>query len=938
MESARTGAVARLAAVFSLLVTIAFSLAGGAAAQTSSPESVVALTGNHPDEVSNLHPVAHANPGAQLNMAVTMALRNRPALDQLLHDQQNPASPRYHQWLTSAQFSSRFNPTQGDVDTVAQWLSSQGFTVTGSSVARRSVTFSGTVADAEHAFGVNIMTFGDGTSYSNVIDPAIPARFGAIISRIGGLDNFMHAIPAHPSLTSLPAAAGGWTPDRPMLLASSSSASLSERDAAVAVPDVTIGGITSFGPSDFRSFYNENPLISSGITGAGAGCIAIVGVSDFLPAAVNLFNSTFSLPASSITTVLADGADPGFNDAQDEAQLDLEWSHAVAPGAPTRYYLGNGPTSVNGPIVDSIQTAVNDNLCGVISVSFSLCGASSTFFTNTVSPIYAEMASHGQSIFISAGDFGAAGAVVSGGSCVPGSSRNINELGADPNVTHVGGTGFVPTFDAFSNNVGHVAESTWNDSVAHPADGGATGGGVSTIYSKPAYQKGSGVPADGRRDVPDVALIASDFNPGVFWGSNTGSSAVIKCCIGGTSLSAPAWAGIALLIAQLNHARPGPLNPRIYALANAGLAASGFRDVTSGNNSFNGVTGFSAGPGFDLTTGWGTVDISTFGHAFVGPPPAPHITSIPSTLLVGASFTITGSNFTPGALVNFYVSTSGGPMNEGPLTPSAHSSTALTVPIPATLSLGQGFAEVQVVNADAGFTISNLASALLQGSPVAGIPTLKSINGTGLAATSSNPAFAINNVETVIKQGTTVTLGGTGFDAAHGVAVNVFCACSGGKVPAIFVNPGSGGLTSTSFSFTLPSNVPTGPASIVVINKGADSSFSKASNAVSVPVGAALTITSVTQSGSIITVNGTGFSTLTVINFFNKQGGSSVNLGGIGSGGTAKIHLAVVNSTKFTFTKPGGAVPGPSYVQALNPPYVPFTSSGNDPGGGFTLL
>jgi hypothetical protein len=124
-----------------------------------------------------------------------------------------------------------------------------------------------------------------------------------------------------------------------------------------------------------------------------------------------------------------------------------------------------------------------------------------------------------------------------------------------------------------------------------------------------------------------------------------------------------------------------------------------------------------------------------------------------------------------------------------------------------------------------------------------------------------------------------------------------------------------------------------------VINKGADGKFSKSSNAVSVPIGQQISVTSVTQptSTSPITVSGTGFSTLTVINFFNTQGAKVVNLGGQGAGGAAKIPLAVASASKFTFAKPAGAVPGASYVQALNPPFVPFTSSGNAPGGAFTL-
>jgi hypothetical protein len=247
---------------------------------------------------------------------------------------------------------------------------------------------------------------------------------------------------------------------------------------------------------------------------------------------------------------------------------------------------------------------------------------------------------------------------------------------------------------------------------------------------------------------------------------------------------------------------------------------------------------------------------------------------------------------------------------------------------------------VQVVNTDQGSKASNAASALLQGSAAAGIPSLTGINGVPLAATSSQPQFATNNVQTVVKQGSIVKLEGAGFDATNGVAVNVFCACPGdGKVGPFPISPGAG-LSATSLSFLLPKTgpdaPPTGPGSFVVINKGADGHFSKSSNAVSVPIGQAITVTSVTQVGGTITVNGTGFSSKTAINFFNTQAGVVKNLGGLIAGKPA-IPLAIVNDTRFTFTKPAGAVAGSSYVQALNPPFVPFTSSGNDPGGAFTL-
>jgi len=97
-------------------------------------------------------------------------------------------------------------------------------------------------------------------------------------------------------------------------------------------------------------------------------------------------------------------------------------------------------------------------------------------------------------------------------------------------------------------------------------------------------------------------------------------------------------------------------------------------------------------------------------------------------------------------------------------------------------------------------------------------------------------------------------------------------------------------------------------------------------------------VTSVSQSGNTIAVNGSGFCTLTVINLFNTQAGGVVNLGGLDKSGTARTPIKVISSNQFTFTKPSGAQAGPSYVEALNAPFVPYTSSGSDPGGAFDLL
>ena len=325
-------------------------------------------------------------------------------------------------------------------------------------------------------------------------------------------------------------------------------------------------------------------------------------------------------------------------------------------------------------------------------------------------------------------------------------------------------------------------------------------------------------------------------------------------------------------------------------------------------------------------------------------PGTPQIANIPAIVEVGSTFNIVGTSFTKGSVVNFFIATSGGVANAGPLIPTTTSlPTQLTASVPATTTLGRGFVDVQVVNTDAGYLGSNSVPALLQGSPAAGIPTIKTINSIPLAATSSDPSYATNNVETVVSQGTNVHLGGSGFDIANGVGIDLFCACPGGKVGPFFLKPGDVGLSASLLIFPLPATgMPksplTGPGSFVVSNAGTSNAYTKKSNAVSVSIGAKISVISLAQSGSTITVVGSGFSPLTVINLFNTQfAGVVKNLGGIEPDGTPRIPLRIISATKFTFVAPAGSVPGASYLQALNPPFLPYTSSGDGPDGSFVL-
>lgn len=575
------------------------------------------------------------DPGLRLEhvlLLIKPSAAQQAELDQLLADQQNPSSPRFHQWLTPEEFGNRFGLSAGDHSKVVAWLASAGLTVNESGRARNWVAFSGTVSQVARALDTEFRRYEvDGeTHFANSTAPSVPQALADIAGGFLGLDDF------HPKPGALRAA-----------------------------PRYNSGGSHYLVPEDFATIYNVAPLYQAGIDGTGQA-IAVVGQSDIVVSDIRTFRSKYKLPANDPKLINYGGGDPGLNSAQLEANLDLEWAGAVAPGATIFYVYGPDAFA-------ALVSAVNLNNAQMISVSYSGCEV------NAGIPYYQligqQANAQGITIFAASGDSGPAGCDSQGSEPLATRGLAVNFPATLPEVTAVGGTQFVEgngnywaaANDANSGSaLSYIPEAAWNESST--AGLAAAGGGASRLYAKPVWQSAPGVPADKARDVPDISLNGATHDAYQVYISG------LTLGVGGTSAGTPAMAGITAL---LNHylvkqgvlAKPGlgNINPQLYRLAQTVPGA--FHDVVTGNiivpcsqsspDCASGTLGYAAGPGYDLATGLGSIDANALVTQW-NQPVTPATVQLTSSATKGTlndtvqlTATVAGSASTPTGTVTF---------------------------------------------------------------------------------------------------------------------------------------------------------------------------------------------------------------------------------------------------------------------------------------------
>jgi subtilase family serine protease len=707
---------------------------------------------------------------------IMMVLKRSPeqdaalaAFDERLYD---PNSSDFHHWMHAEEFGKTYGPSDADIATVTGWLESHGFQIYDVSKGRVSIQFSGTAAQVNEAFHVEMHKYlVDGVQHiSNDRDPQIPAALAPVVMGISSMNDFRPKHFSHPGAyvkrdrktgaitlmdtdtTPQPIAGldgvSKFTPKATTELGPIGAApQLGFTDASTGYQreDLT--------PYDVATIYNILPLWKAGIDGTGQK-IAIIGLSSVVSSDISTFRSSFGLPPINFTYVTT-GTDPGITDSQGENTEDVEMAGSTAPGAAI-ILVGSVSTATTDGVKLSAQYVIDHETANILTGSYGACELKLGSATNTLyNNLWQQAATQGISVFFAAGDSGSSVCTSQTGTPPYGDQYGlaVSGMASSPYVTAVGGTDVqwylteaktpastywnsTNTAGTLASAKGYMPEMSWNNTCANPlllnvfsettneqmcndainGDPGlvemASGsGGVSNCttnsttdtsttfnpsscsggWAKPSYQTGTGVPADGKRDLPDVSMFAaygyqhSTGIPGTALLICQASDNPQKSCDysnpnyiiyqenGGTSAASPLTAGIMALVLQKTGQQQGLANPVFYSLAakdnrascNSNTVAAGnscvFYDITQGSNAqvcYTGdpncvtntstdaagiVSGYSATVGYDLTTGLGTMNVNNLVNAWPTTTSTATLSFTPTSLTFGSTALNTAS-------------------------------------------------------------------------------------------------------------------------------------------------------------------------------------------------------------------------------------------------------------------------------------------------------
>ncbi len=496
----------------------------------------------------------------QQRIAVTVLVRPRQALSprQPAFQRLLTAPIAQRQYLSREDLAAQHGAAPGDLDKIETFAHEHELTVVHRSLAERRVVLSGTLDALTRAFGVRLqrVSFQGREHRTRTGAVQVPASLAGIIEDVKGFDDRPQTTAHFRRLATPPATA---TKGRQIRRPRAAS------DAG------------TFTPVQIARLYH----FPAGADGAGQ-CIALIELGGgYRTADLQTYFKTLGLPAPSVTALAVDGGanTPG-GDADGEVMLDIEVAAAAAPKAKIAVYFA--PNTDQG-FVDAIKTAVHDTTRKPSVVSISWGGPEESYTAQSLKnydAVFQEAAALGVTILVASGDNG------SSDTNPPDQQKRVDFPSASPLVLSCGGT-------SLQADAAITAETVWNDG----AQGGASGGGVSTKYALPAWQKAAKVPKLGTKTGRGVPDVAGDADPQTGYQVRVDGQNQI---IGGTSAVAPLWAGLLALCNQQLGKPVGFLNALLYTDASA---RASLRDITAGNN-----VGYQAAVGWDACTGLGSPD------------------------------------------------------------------------------------------------------------------------------------------------------------------------------------------------------------------------------------------------------------------------------------------------------------------------------------------
>ena len=562
------------------------------------------LNGHVPGLIKKSTLLGPTDPNTHIELLIGLHPRNEANLKSYVDTLSLTHSTTGHRYLSPSEVAASFAPLTSSQSAIIDYMQQAGFSESATYTHHLLIGFTGTIGEAENAFYVQINNYrahGGREFYAPSSNPSVPIALAPFIQSITGLDDAR--VYTHPPIVATQHANTG-------SITSNSNTCM----AAQSGPPFSY-----YIPNQIATAYNLTGLYNAGFRGEGQ-TVALYELDNFVPSDISAYTKCYGGSSVPINRIAVNGGAPATpGRGAIEVELDMELVLSAAPHlASLRVYEAANDS------VDALAewSRIVSDAVPIVSTSWGSCESNSfaQALYNEENVLFMIAAAQGQSIFVASGDFGSNDC----GNTTP-TTPSVDDPASQPYVTGVGGTTLTTTG---TNTYG--SETTWNN-----GKGNASGGGVSSIWSMPAWQAGpgvisaasSGTPCSASsgnycREVPDVALNADPgtgyeiYCTAVVSGSNgpcNPNAAWIT--VGGTSAGAPMWAAMIALANEKSlhdgNFNLGFLNPLLYQIGQNSSSTSysnDFNDVQQGNNytTADGNNEFQATPNYDMTTGLGS--------------------------------------------------------------------------------------------------------------------------------------------------------------------------------------------------------------------------------------------------------------------------------------------------------------------------------------------